>query len=88
MDSWVLYTVLIAAFAVERLWEVRLSLRNARRAIEAGGREYGRGHYPAMVALHKLFLVACPLEVWLLVRRQVTAGARPVSMACCLHCSA
>ena len=68
MDSWVLYTVLIAAFAVERLWEVRLSLRNARRAIEAGGREYGRGHYPAMVALHTLFLVACPLEVWLLER--------------------
>lgn len=68
LDSRVLYTLLIAAFALERLWEVRLSLRNARRALEAGGREHGRGHYPVMVALHTLFLIACPLEVWLLGR--------------------
>ncbi len=68
MDSRVLYTLLIAIFAVERLWEVRLSLANARRALAEGGKEYGKGHYPVMVVLHTLFLIACPLEVWLLDR--------------------
>lgn len=62
------YLVLIVATAVERLAELVISKRNARWAFERGGREYGQGHFPAMVILHSVFLVACVLEVALLDR--------------------
>jgi methyltransferase len=57
-----LYLALVAAVAAERLVELRLSARNARRALERGGAEHGRGHYPAMVALHAALLLACAGE--------------------------
>jgi methyltransferase len=47
---------------VERLVELRLSERNRRRALAAGGSETGLGHYPAMVLFHAAFLVACAVE--------------------------
>jgi methyltransferase len=47
---------------VERVVELVLSTRNARRLLDAGGLETGQGHYPAMVAFHALFLVAAGLE--------------------------
>lgn len=53
------YLVLLAA---ERLVELRLSSRNAARALAGGGVEAGRGHYPAMVLFHAAFLAACALE--------------------------
>lgn len=53
---------LLAAVALERLAELRLSSRNARATLARGGVEAGRGHYPAMVAFHAAFLVACALE--------------------------
>lgn len=59
------YYVLIAAVAVERLVELVVSQRNARWAFERGGREFGRGHYPAMAVLHTALLAGCVLEVWL-----------------------
>ena len=46
----------------ERLVELVISTRNARRALAAGGIEAGRGHYPAMVAFHAAFLAACGVE--------------------------
>jgi methyltransferase len=58
------YTALVGAVAVERLLELRLSVRHARWAFERGGVETGRGHYPWMVALHTGLLVACVTEVW------------------------
>lgn len=63
-----LYLLLILGFVIERLVEVRVSNRNARESFSRGGIEYGQGHYPAMVALHSAFLLACPLEVILLDR--------------------
>jgi len=53
------YLVLLAA---ERLVELVVSTRNARRMLAAGGVEAGRGHYPAMVLFHAAFLVACAAE--------------------------
>jgi methyltransferase len=56
------YTVLVLAVGVERLAELRLSVRHARWAVERGGVETGRGHYPPMVALHTALLVGCLIE--------------------------
>jgi methyltransferase len=53
------YLVLLVA---ERLVELVLSTRNARRILAAGGIEAGRGHYRAMVLFHAAFLAACAVE--------------------------
>jgi methyltransferase len=62
LDPLHLYLGLLALVFLERLVELGLSERNARRALARGGREHGRGHYPAMVALHSAFLLACAAE--------------------------
>lgn len=77
--SELLYLLLIAAVALERLVELVLSTRNARRALAAGGVEAeGRGAYAAMVLTHALFLVAAPLEVVLLARPFVPSLGWPM----------
>jgi methyltransferase len=65
-EGW--YLLLVLAVGVERLAELRLSVRHARWAFDRGGVETGRGHYPPMVLLHTGLLVAAPLEVWLAAR--------------------
>lgn len=72
-----LYAGLVGLVALERLHELRISRRNAALAIAAGGREYGRGHWRAMQALHTAFLVAAPLEVFFLDRPLRLALAAP-----------
>jgi methyltransferase len=67
-SSRLLYTLLIAAVAAQRLWELRLAARHRRALLARGGVEAAPGHYRAMVLLHTAFLAACPLEVWLLRR--------------------
>jgi methyltransferase len=59
------FTVLVVATGFERLAELIVSTRNARWSFARGGVEYGRRHFPPMVALHTGLLVACLLEVWL-----------------------
>ena len=68
IDSQVAYTVLIGAVAIERLVELRIAGRNARRAFAEGGRETDHAHYRVMKLLHGSLLVAALLEVWLLDR--------------------
>ncbi|MCK6515202.1 hypothetical protein L6R46_09135 [Myxococcota bacterium] len=68
MDSRLLYTLLVGLIALERLFELRLSAKNAAWAKARGGVERGQGHYPAMAALHTAGLIAAPAEVWLLDR--------------------
>ena len=63
-----MYYLLIAAVAAERLVELVLSKRHARWALSQGGKEFGRGHYPYMVAIHTGLLLGCVLEVWYLGR--------------------
>lgn len=60
-----MYYLLIVVVALERVAELVVSRRNAAWAFARGGREYGRGHYPVMVALHAALLLGCVLEVWL-----------------------
>ena len=58
-----LYLAVVALTGVERLAELVVSARNARWSFARGGVETGRGHFPAMVALHTALLVACVVEV-------------------------
>ncbi len=62
------YTLFVLAVGAERLVELAVSKRNLTWAFAHGGREYGRGHYPAMVLLHFALLVGCVVEVWVFDR--------------------
>jgi methyltransferase len=64
----ILFTVFVLATGVERIVELVISKRNAAWAFAQGGVESGRGHFPAMVALHTGLLVGALAEVWLLDR--------------------
>lgn len=64
MASVIAYTVLIVLTGCERLWELVVSKRNAKTALEQGGVEVGKAHFPWMVALHTGLLVGCLVEVW------------------------
>jgi methyltransferase len=65
MSSEALFTALVLAVGFERLAELRLSVRNAAWSRRRGGVESGRGHYPAMVALHVGLLAGAVAETWL-----------------------
>ena len=67
------YLILVLAVGVERLAELRVAHRNAQWSHERGGREYGGGHYPVMVALHTALLAGCLIEVVLAHRGFVPA---------------
>lgn len=73
LDTRLLYTALLLVVALGRLVELRIAGRNLRGLLSRGGVEIAPGHYPWMVLLHTLFLIACPLEVWLLDRPFVPA---------------
>jgi methyltransferase len=62
------YYLLILAVGIERLVELVVSKRNAQWALAQGGKEFGRGHYPVMVAVHAALLLGCVVEVWALHR--------------------
>jgi len=66
--SVILYIAFVLATGGERIYELVVSKRNAARAFEQGGREYGQKHFPFMVALHTGLLLACIAEVVLLDR--------------------
>jgi methyltransferase len=57
------YIVVVGAVALERLAELVVSKRHAAWAFARGGVEYGRGHFPAMAAIHTALLIACVVEV-------------------------
>lgn len=62
------YLAILGALAAERVFELWLSARNARRALAAGALEAGRGHYSAMAAFHTLFIISVAAEAILLKR--------------------
>lgn len=59
------YGLLVAAVAAERVAELVVARRNERWSTARGAVVTGRGHYPAMVALHTGLLAGCLIEVWL-----------------------
>ena len=62
MTSFGWYLVLILLVCAERVAELVVSVRNAKWSFAQGGVEYGRRHYPFMVALHTALLGACIVE--------------------------
>ena len=67
------YLVFIGALVVERLFELRLSRRNAAWAFARGGVERGQRHFRIMKLLHTGFFLACVAEVLVLERPFVPA---------------
>jgi len=49
-------SLLLAFVTLQRLAELALASHNTRRLRAAGAIEYGRGHYPVIVALHAAWL--------------------------------
>ncbi|HEY2774399.1 MAG TPA: isoprenylcysteine carboxylmethyltransferase family protein [Candidatus Binatia bacterium] len=82
-----LYYALLVATILERAIEIAVSNSNARWSLERGGREVGRGHFPAMVALHSAFLAGCVLEPLLRGRTQLPV-LWPVALAVAAACQA
>ena len=68
MDTRWLFVALIVAIVLERLVELALTRRNARRLVARGGYEVGAAHFPVMALMHTALLVAAPLEVFWLGR--------------------
>ena len=77
------YLALLAATAAERIVELVLSTRHARAAFARGGIEYGRGHFPALVALHVGLLLGCAAEVLLAHRPSCRGWAGRCCSSCC-----
>ncbi len=85
MTSAAWFTVLVAAVAIERLVELVISRRHLAAAIARGGYETGKGHFPAMVALHTALLVGAVAEVGLADRPFLPALGWPM-LALALAC--
>lgn len=83
--SLALYTVFILLTGGERIGELFISRSNAAWAFARGGVETGRGHFPAMVALHTGLLVGALAEAWLLDRPFLPALGFP-ALAVALLC--
>ena len=66
-----LFTLLVGAVLVQRMLEARVSRRNAARMLAAGGREYARGQFLAMVVLHPSWIAAMLVEVWVFGREPI-----------------
>ncbi|MET0386336.1 MAG: isoprenylcysteine carboxylmethyltransferase family protein [Polyangiales bacterium] len=62
------YLLLVAAVAIQRLIETRISRRHERLLLARGAVEHAREQMPFMIALHGAWLLACVVEVWLLAR--------------------
>jgi methyltransferase len=54
----ILGIVILALVTLQRIGELWLSNRNTRRLLARGAREYGQSHYPLIVAVHALWLIA------------------------------
>lgn len=65
-EAW--FAALVLAVVAARLVELVVANRHLRWALDRGGVEHGRGHYPAMVALHAGLLAGCLVEVLLVGR--------------------
>ena len=69
----IVYYALLVVIAFERLAELVVSQRHAAASLRNGGVEYGRGHFPVMVALHVGLLAGCVAEPLLLHRTFIPA---------------
>lgn len=72
------YVLLISLIALERLAELAAARRNTRWSLQRGAREFGRGHYPVIVAAHCALLGGCLAEPVLTRRPFVPALGVPM----------
>jgi len=56
------FIIFISLFILQRLSELYIARRNEKWLLEQGAIEYGRSHYPFIVALHTLFIVSMIVE--------------------------
>lgn len=66
-----MYALLVLLVAFQRVVELQISRSNEVHLRRLGAVEHGAGHYPLMVALHTLWLVAC-LGEWVYAPTPVT----------------
>jgi methyltransferase len=83
----IFFFVFVLLTGGERLVEMVVSTRNARWAFARGGVEYGKRHFPWMVALHFGLLAGALAEVFLLGRPFIPALGWPM-LAIALLCQA
>jgi methyltransferase len=68
-----MYFILFIVFLItQRLTELYISKRNEKWLLSNGAVEYGRAHYPYIVLLHTLFIIA-------LIAEYYAAGGEPIS---------
>jgi len=71
-----MYFIIFILFLIaQRLTELAFSKRNEKWLLAQGAIEYGREHYPFIVALHSLFIVSLIAEYYL-------TGGQPISYIC------
>ena len=66
------FIIFILFLIIQRLTELYVSKRNEKWLLAQGAIEYGREHYPYIVALHTLFIVALIVEYFV-------TGGQPIS---------
>lgn len=66
------FIIFIAFLIIQRFTELYISSRNEKWLLSQGAIEYGREHYPYIVALHTLFIASLIAEYYL-------SGGQPVS---------
>jgi methyltransferase len=74
----IVYYLLRAVIAVERVAELAVSQRHATASLRRGGVESGQRHFPVMVTLHTALLAGCLAEPLLLHRAFLPALAWPM----------
>jgi methyltransferase len=70
-----LYLILLAGLAVQRIVEVRKSRQHERTALASGGREHAPGQFRLMQVLHVTWFIASAVEVLALRRKASKLGA-------------
>lgn len=62
MTSVLVLQFITIILVLQRISELVLARRNERRAIDRGGIEFGRGHYPVIVLLHVTWFIGFNVE--------------------------
>lgn len=68
MSTQLLFAALVAALAIQRIYELGLSRRNEKLMLAKGGREHASQHYPVMKAVHTAWFISALAEVVLFNR--------------------
>jgi methyltransferase len=66
------FIVFITFLVIQRLTELYISKKNEKWLLAQGAIEYGRGHYPFIVALHTLFIISLIAEYYLTGGQQIS----------------